>query len=155
MRARYLLVLCMLALLVNAFSIYNYLLAICSLFLLLLLVIPNIFIKLTKTVNKLDESKQNFAVRQIGNYGKQKTTRKMNRLSMIFALIVVNVGAAGLIILTYLNLNETGNFISQHITWEGITPVLGVAGFILFIASVLLITGYAIKILRKEALFNV
>jgi hypothetical protein len=154
MKARYLFFICLLALLVNALSIYNYLLAICNLFLLLILFIPSVFIKLTNAAKRVDETKQNFAVRQIGNYGKQKTTRKMNRFSIVFSLIVVNLAAAGLTLLTYLNLNTTESFISNHVTWEEITPVLGITGFVLFLASVLLVTMYAIKILKNEELFN-
>ncbi|GAB3803366.1 hypothetical protein [Virgibacillus kimchii] len=154
MKARYLIVLCLLALLANAFSIYNYLLAICTLFLLLLLFIPSLFIKMTSAANNMGADKQNFFVRQIGNYGKQKATRRVNRFAIIFSLIVVNLAAISLTIITYLNLHNTARFISRHITWEVVTPLLGITGFVLFIASVLLVTVYAVKIVKKEALFR-
>jgi|SRR5690625_2453401 len=153
MKARFLLPVCLLALLVNAFSIYNYLLAICTVFLLLLLFIPSVFIKLISAAEGQDKSKQNFAVRQIGSYGKQKTTRQLNRLSIAFSLIVVNLAAVGLSILTYVNLDRTARFIAQHISWREITPVLSAIGFILFAASVILVTIHAIKTLKNEKLF--
>jgi hypothetical protein len=114
-----------------------------------------VFILLTNAAKRQDENNQNFAVRQIGNYGKQKTTRQLNRYSIVFSLIVINLAAAGLTVLTYVNWDATGSFIAQHITWREITPVLGAIGFILFIASAVLVTIYGIKMLRKEELFNV
>jgi cation transport ATPase len=154
MKARYPVILCILALLVNAFSIYNFLLAIGTIFLFLLILIPHLFIKVTSSAKKLDESKQNFATRQIGNYGKQKTTRKMNRFSIIFAIIVINIMAITFIIITYTNLSAAERFISQHITWAETTPVLAVIGTAFFIASVFLVTANAVKTLRKENLFK-
>ncbi|MBT2215305.1 hypothetical protein KK120_05630 [Virgibacillus dakarensis] len=155
MRVRYIFLICFFSLLINIASMYNIFFGICSLFLILLVVIPQLIVK---TVNraKRKDSERSFAVRNLAEYGSQKITRSMNKFSILFSLAVIYCAAAAFIFIQINRKDAVRAFMINHFQFGKITLIaqtLSILGYILFIVSLALVTLNSIRLVRNEEIF--
>jgi|SRR5690625_459343 len=142
------------SLLINAVSVYNIFLALASLFLLLIVSITHLFVTL---VNKARAtSHTNFAVRNLANYGTLSTTRKMNKFAIIFGLMVVYLMSLFFVIFQMYQRENFTEFIIKYFNNQLllVAEILSVIGYLLFFSSLLGVTYYCIRAIKKEPMFR-
>lgn len=157
MKARYIFIICVLNLLVNVGSIYNIFFGICSIFLLMLVFIPQVFVTVVNKANSVEEDKRNLAVRNLADYGSQKSTQFMNKFAMIFGFVVVYAMAVLFTILQNNKREDFHSFISTHFHSPymfQITQVLSVLGYVLLVISLFLATIHSIRLMKNERVFT-
>lgn len=157
MKARYVLIICLMSLIINIVSIYNFRLGFVSLFFLLITFIPSLYDKMSRRASKVKESEKSFATRQMAGYGSQRVTRVMNKIAMIIGLIAVYAMSAGAVWLQINDSGNTGEFISDELNLGpmiGIAQTLSKVGWIVFIFSLILVTIYTIQLMRSSAIFT-
>lgn len=157
MKARYIILLAFLSLVVNFLSVYNLYLGICSIFLLLIVSITALFVTLVNRANKVDQKKRNHVIRNFAEYGVQKPTQVTNKIAIIFGLILVYVGAVFFTIFQRMERPQLHQFLTTHIQIENVHSIanaLSILGYILFIVALLLGTFYCIRAMRREQVFT-
>ena len=154
MKWYYLLLLLVVSLIVNAFSVYNVFLAIGSIFLILIVAVTQIFVTVVNRARKAD--RQTFAIQNLANYGTTSTSRAMNKFAIVFGLIVVyGMG----IIFSLLQLSKREDFTSflvQYLEKELvlIPQILSVIGYVLFASALIGVTLFCIRAMKQEAIFK-
>lgn len=157
MKVRYVLIICLMSLIINIVSIYNFRLGFVSLFFLLITFIPSLYDKMSSRASKVKESERSFATRQMAVYGSQRVTRVMNKIAMIDGLVVVYAMSTGAVWLQLNDSGNTGEFISDKLNLGpmiGIAQTLSKVGWIVFIFSLILVTIYTIQLMRSSAIFT-
>lgn len=142
------------SLLINAVSIYNVFLGIASLFLLLIVSITHLFVTLVNKAKRTSHT--NFAVRNLANYGTHSPTRTMNKFAVVFGLIVVYVMSVFFTILQMYQRENFTDFLTRHFNEQllFVAEILSVIGYVLFVSSLLCVTIYCIRAIKKEAVFT-
>lgn len=156
MKARYILLICILTLLVNVTSVYNVYFGLCSLFLCLLVFIPQLFSKLVNKANRVEEDKRNIMERNFANYGTLKTTQLTNKFAIIFSMIVIYGMAVLFTLLQIKNRNQFSSFISSHFQVpyiDQITQILSMLGYFLIAISLVLAAIHVIRLMKNEQMF--
>lgn len=154
MKWYYLLLIVVVSLIVNALSVYNIFLAIGSIFIILILAVTQLFVTLVDRARKVEH--QNIAIRNIANYGTSSTSRSMNKFAIIFGLIVVYVMGISFTLLQIHQREAFTSFLLHHLSEKLllVPQILSVMGYVLFISSLLGVTFYCIKAMKKEAVFT-
>lgn len=154
MKWYYLLLLLVVSLIVNAFSVYNVFLAIGSIFLILIVAVTQIFVTVVNRARKAD--RQTFAIQNLANYGTTSTSRAMNKFAIVFGLIVVYVMG---IIFSLLQLSKRDDFSSFLIQYLDkklvlIPQILSVIGYVLFASGLIGVTLFCMRAMKQEAIFK-
>ncbi len=156
-KGKYVILLAVFSLIVNMVSVYNFFLGICSLFLLLIVSITQLFVTLVNKANQVNEENRNFAARNFSNYGTQKSTQVVNKIAIIFGLVLVyGLG----IFLTVFQLNRRelfSEFLFNYVAISNVQPIaqgLSILGYILFITALIIGTIFCIHNMKNEQVFS-
>jgi len=153
MKLRYVFIVCLLSVIINFLSVYNVFIGIASLFPLLILFNINLLVKLVDYANGVPEEKRHFFLRNIAHVGKEKPSRVMNVFGLGTGLVLTYLGGVSFTYMTLLERPSLHEFIVEHIPWLPLTYFLGLAGFVLFGLSLILVTANMVS-LRKHQIFQ-
>lgn len=147
MNARYVALTAIASLIFNIIHFKNVLLIMSSILILLLICIPNLYVKLTNRAKKVKESDRIFVTRNFAGYSTEKVSRSLHKFVLIFSLVIIYLAVAGSFLLEWL---ELGKDVSKVLFTSG----LGALGWIAVVLSLILATIHLIQLIKVEAIFK-
>lgn len=157
MKTSYVLLLSLASLISNIFSLSNFRLGFVSLFLLLITFIPSIYDQIFDRFYKQEGKEHLFLAKIVMMYFSHDLIILINRIAMIFGLIVIYGMSAGAM---YLQMNDSTDIV-QLIARDfnigflaTISPYLGVLGWILFLLSLIFVTIHTLQLMKSSAIFS-
>lgn len=154
MKARYVLLIAFLSFIINGVSLYNLLIGYISLFIMLIVSIPNVFIKVIE-IGKSTKARgvDNIIVETIMDFEKNTHSKGIYIFGVIFVYI-----AGGLLLVfqiyqyDYIDGLVTSN-VSIPIYYSVVTYLIGV-GYVLFGASLIMMIIHFRRIFREALMFQ-
>ncbi|MEI3614939.1 hypothetical protein [Pseudogracilibacillus sp. SO30301A] len=144
MKTMYIVLLILISIIINIFSINNFLLIMCSILLLLLIFVTSLLTKLVNKASSVKEKDKTIISETIARHGSEGMTRRMNQFALIFSLIVIYAMA---IAAFFLQVNDKARS-------SGITFLNSWLGWIIFVVSLLLVTVHVFRMMKQEAIFR-
>lgn len=156
MKARYIILIAILSIIVNFLSVYNFYLGICSIFVLFIASITALFVTLVNRANKVPSKWGSIAQQNMSQYGTLKVTQVTNKIAILFGLVLVYIGGVVFTILQIKEREQLHKFLLTHVSVDNvhtIANILSIIGYALFAIALLFVTIYCIRMMRSEQMF--
>lgn len=154
MKARYVFLLGFLSLVINGISLYNLLIGYVSFFIILVVLIPNIFIKIIELGKKAKaKGANNILIKDIMDFDKNTHSKGI----YIFGIIFVYTTGIGLGIFQIYQYEYINNLVMSNITtpiFYTVVPYLVGAGYILFVLSLIAMVLHFRKLFCEASMFQ-
>ncbi len=154
MKARYVLLTAFLSLVINGISLYNLPIGYISIFLMMLVFIPNVFLKIISFgKNKKAQGANNILVEAAVDF--EKNTH--SKIPYIIMIVTMYIGGAGLIYFQIYQYDYIDRLITDNVhlpIFYTVAPYLVGVGYVLFAASLVMMTIHFRKIFREAGMFQ-
>lgn len=157
MKARYIILLCVVSIFLNAISIYNLLLGYLSIFIGLLVLIPNFFVKMTALANRGNESEPGIIKTTILNFGVGSYMRTSRRFPLIFGIVLIYIAAIIFIFLQIKFRSLIEKFLADRTVFNNfdqLLPILSISGYVTFFLTLILSTINVVGLLKNDIVFK-
>lgn len=154
MKARYVLLTAFLSLVINGISLYNLLIGYISIFVMLLVFIPNLFLKIIAIgKNRKAQGGNSILVKTAIDFEKNNHSKA----PYIFWIIMMYIAGVGLTFFQIYQYDYIDALITNNVNWPVFytaAPYLMGAGYVLFAASLVMMTIHFRKIFREAGMFQ-
>lgn len=154
MKARYVLLTAFLSLIINGISLYNLPIGYISIFVMMLIFIPNLFLKIIAIGKKRKaQGSNNIFVKAAIDF--EKNTH--SKIPYIVLMLVMYFGGAGLIYFQIYQYDYIDRLITDNVhlpIFYTVAPYLVGVGYVLFAASLVMMTIHFRKIFREAGMFQ-
>ncbi|WP_249872498.1 hypothetical protein [Oceanobacillus saliphilus] len=154
MNGRYVLLIAFLSLVINGISLYNLLIGYISLFIMLIVLIPNIFIKIIEIgKNAKARGADNIIVKAIMDFEKNTHSKAI----YIFGIIFLYLAGGSLLVFQIYQYDYIDGLVTSNVNipiyYSVVTYLIGI-GYVLFGASLITMTIHFRKLFREALLFQ-
>lgn len=154
MKARYVLLIAFLSLVINGISLYNLLIGYISIFIMMLIFIPNLFLKIIAFGKYRKAQGENHILVKAALDFEKNTHSKIPYIIMI---AVLYIGGGALILFQIYQYDYIDALVTGNIHWPifyAVVPYLIGAGYVLFAASLLTMTVHFRRMFREAGMFQ-
>lgn len=154
MKARYVLLTAFLSLFINGISLYNLPIGYISIFIMLLVFIPNLFLKIISFgKNRKAQGANHILVKAAVDF--EKNTH--SKIPYILLMVMMYIGGGALIFFQIYQYDYIDALVTGNIHWSVFytaAPYLIGTGYVLFAASLVMMTIHFRKIFREAGMFK-
>lgn len=154
MKARYVLLIAFLSVVINGISLYNLLIGYISLFIMLIVLIPNVFIKVIE-IGKRAKARgiDNIIVKTIMDFGKNTHSKGI----YIFGTVFVYITGGSLLAFQIYQYDYIDGLVTSNVNipiYSSVVTYLIGVGYVLFGASLITMTIHFRRIFREALMFQ-